>query len=207
MTIETLPNTTTHLKAVRFGKIANTQVFESPLSGSVQTAELTGARWAATFRLLPLTRQEAQAWIVFLTKLRGMSGRFYAHDPSNAAPLGSIPGSPTISGAGQTGTLINTAGWTASQTGILLAGDAIAYNTATGWRERHIVAANVNSGGTGLATITLTDPMRESPVDGNPLIVTNAACVMRLIDDDQAFWDVQQALNFGIEFSGVEVFK
>ena len=207
MAVLTLPNTTTQLASLRFGLVPNTQSFVSPLSGAVQTSELSGSKWMATFRMRPLDRAEAQAWMVFLTRLRGMSGRFYAHDPSNATPRGTIPGTPTINGAGQTGSSLNTAGWTAGQTGILLAGDAIAWETATSWRERHIVVSDVDSDGSGLATIALTHPIRESPIDSDSLIVTNAACIMHLIDDQQAFWDVTQALQFGIEFSGMEVFK
>ncbi len=204
---EAFPSTS-DIRSVRFWRQENTQIFESPLNGSVQTAVLTGGKWLATFRLLPMTRAEAQKWIVFLTRLRGMSGRFYAHDPANAAPLGNIVGStPTISGAGQTGTSLNTAGWAISTNGVLLAGDASAYDTPTSWRERNIVVSDVNSDGFGDATISLAYPMRESPVDSSSLIVTNASCIMRLLDDEQAAWDVQEALQFGIEFTAIEVFE
>ncbi len=277
---ESMPSVIRQLSSIRFGRSANSQVFESPLSGSVQTAQLTGGKWSATYNLLPQTRAEAQEWMVFLLKLNGMAGRFYAHDPSNAIPQGTIPGTPLIKGASQTGLTLETDGWTASQTGILFAGDAIAYDTAmdtagpiasfanysgtvsgtvkatdvahglstndrvritatsnynglytitvidadnfyfidtwagteTGtwtlaWRERYIVASDVNSDGSGNASIPLTHPIRSSPVDNDPVIVSSASCVMRLIDDDQAFWDVQEALRFGFQFSGVEVFS
>ncbi|NIR61832.1 MAG: hypothetical protein GWO02_21280, partial [Gammaproteobacteria bacterium] len=48
--------------ASRFGLIANTQTFRSPLDGTVQTLELTGARWQANYELPPMRRDEAAAW-------------------------------------------------------------------------------------------------------------------------------------------------
>lgn len=203
-----IPNTTTDLQGLRFGRTSNTQTFESPLNGSVQTAILTGGKWFATFRILPLTRSEAQQWIVFLLKLQGMGGRFLAHDPSNASPRGALGTSvPLIDGVDQVGASIKTKGWDASTSGLLLAGDAIAYDTPLGVRERHIVAEDVDSDSSGNAVIRLTHSMRETPFDNDTLITTNAACVMRLINDEQAVWDVRTALIFGMEFSGVEVFK
>jgi hypothetical protein len=202
-----LPNTTTQMKSVRFGRSENTEVFESPISGSVQTAELTGGKWMATFSLVTLTRAEAQAWIAFLIKLRGMSGRFYAHDPSNVSALGSLTGSaPVVNGGSQTGDSLLVSGFALSTTGVLLAGDAISFDTAT-WRERHIVTTDVDSDSSGNATIPLAFPIRESPIQSDPIVTTRASCIMRLADNDQAFWDVQQALRFGIQFTGVEVFK
>jgi hypothetical protein len=202
-----IPNTTTQMRTVRFGRSENTQIFESPISGSVQTSELTGGKWMATFNLVTLTRAEAQAWIAFLVKLRGMSGRFYAHDPSNVSALGDLTGSnPQINGGGQTGKSLLVSGFAASTTGVLLAGDAISFDTAT-WRERHIVTADVDSDSSGNATLPLAFPMRQSPIQNDLIRTTSASCIMRLADNDQAFWNVQEALRFGIQFSGVEVFK
>ena len=203
-----LPSTSRVFQSVRFGRVSNTQVFRSPLDGGVQTAELTGGQWQATFRIKPLTRAQAQEWIVFLLKLQGMSGRFLGFDPANASPLGVLGTSiPLIDGVNQVGASLKTKGWDTSTAGLLLAGDAIAFDTGTTWRERHVVAENVDSDSSGNAVIRLTHPMRETPIDNDTLITTNASCVMRLIDEDQATWDVRTAMIFGIDFSGIEVFK
>lgn len=202
-----LPNTTTEFKTIRFGRSENAESFESPISGSVQTAELTGGKWIATFNLVTLTRADAQKWIAFLVKLRGITGRFFVHDPSVAIALGDLTGStPVINGGGQTGKSLLATGFATSTTGVLLTGDSIAFDTAT-WRERHIVTTDVDSDSSGNATIPLAFPMRESPIQGDPLITTNASCIMRLINNEQANWDVQTALRFGIQFSAIEVFK
>lgn len=202
------PSTSGVFQSARFGRVSNTQIFRSPLDGGIQTAELTGGQWQATFNIKPLTRLQAQEWIVFLLKLQGMSGRFLGFDPANATPQGALGTSiPLIDGVNQVGASLKTKGWDTSTSGLLLAGDAIAFDTGTTWRERHIVAENVDSDSSGNAVIRLTHPMRETPIDNDALITTNASCVMRLIDDDQAVWDVSTTLIFGIEFSGIEVFK
>ncbi len=206
-TVLDLPETSRKLSSVRFGYSANTQVFESPISGSTQTAELSGGKWRGTFNLITLTRAEAQEWIAFLIRLRGMSGRFYAHDPSNLNALGNVSGStPFVNGGSQAGQSIATSGWAASTTGVLLAGDAISFDTAL-WKERHIVAFDVDSDADGKANIPLAFPVRNSPLNNDLVVTTNASCIMRLIDNDQAFWNVQTALRFGIQFSGIEVFE
>ena len=46
MTTYTIP-TTVGFSSVEFGLENNNQVFESPLSNSIQVSELTGARWYA----------------------------------------------------------------------------------------------------------------------------------------------------------------
>ncbi len=48
-------------RASRFGLIANTQTFRSPLDNTVQTLELTGARWRVNYELPPMTRAQAAA--------------------------------------------------------------------------------------------------------------------------------------------------
>ncbi len=48
-------------RASRFGLIANTQTFRSPLDGTLQTLELTGARWQANYELPPMARAQAAA--------------------------------------------------------------------------------------------------------------------------------------------------
>lgn len=202
-----LPNTTTEMSTIRFGRSENAESFESPISGSIQTAELTGGKWRATFNLVTLTRAEAQKWIAFLVKLRGITGRFFVHDPANISALGNLTGSnPMVNGAAQTGSSLLASGFAASTTGVLLTGDAISFDTAT-WRERHIVTADVNSDSSGNAIIPLAFPMRENPIQNDLILTTEASCIMRLIDNEQANWDVQKALRFGIQFSAIEVFK
>jgi hypothetical protein len=189
----------------RFRLLSNTQTFVSPLDRSVQTLELPGARWAAEFTLPPMKRAQVAAWLAFLVQCRGGAGRFYAGDPDGKTPRGVATGAPQVDGASQTGVNLATKGWSASVAGILKAGDYVAFDAGAG-RELHLLTADAASDGAGKATLALEPPIRTSPANNATLIVNAATCVMRLADDAQAAWDVDQLGVFGLAFSAVESF-
>lgn len=96
----------------------------SPFTGQQQTQEHQGSWWEAEISLPPMERDEAEAWISFLLQLRGMNGTFLLPLYAAKTPRGVATGlGPRVKGAGQTGFVLNTRGWTASQSGILKAGD------------------------------------------------------------------------------------
>ncbi len=188
-------------RASRFGLIANTQSFRSPLDNTVQTLELTGARWRVNYELPPMTRAQAAAWTAFLTELLASAGRFFGFDPDARSPRGSALGSPLVNGAGQTGKSLIVDGWSELETGLLLPGD---YFAVAG--ELKMVTASVDSDSAGEATVAFTPSLRASPADGAALTLTNAEATMMLVDDEQAFWDADVTSLYGISFAGVEVF-
>jgi hypothetical protein len=187
-------------RSSRFGLRANTQSFESPLNRTVQTIELTGARWFATYELPAMKRAQAAAWQAFLMALQGRAGRFFGFDPDARNPRGTGAGTPLVNGAGQTGSSLISDGWSASQV-VLRAGDYLAVNG-----ELKMVTADVTSNGAGQATIAFKPSLRASPADNAALTLVNASCAMMLIDDEQAAWDADQISVYGVRFSGVEVF-
>ena len=67
MATYTIP-TTVGFSSVEFGLENNNQVFESPLSNSIQVSELTGARWYATFNLPPMKKDRRFRIHRFFTK-------------------------------------------------------------------------------------------------------------------------------------------
>lgn len=164
----------------------NTQTFTSALDGSDQMAVLPGARWVATVTFPRLRGASARALRAFLAALAGPAGRFYLPVFDQPAAAGSASGSGVVSGAGQTGSSLVTSGWTASQTGLLLAGDYIQVGNAL-----HMVTADVDSDGSGAATLSIAPPLRTSPADLAPIVTASPACVMALADDQQAAWAVQ----------------
>jgi len=70
--------------------ISNSQIYVSPLSGTIQTVELPGARWSATLNYNELEPEEASKLKGFLVQARGSSNKFYMFDYS----------APDIQGAG-----------------------------------------------------------------------------------------------------------
>ena len=188
-------------RASRFGLIANTQTFRSPLDGTVQTLELTGARWQAKYDLPPMTRAQAAAWIAFLTDLLGSAGRLYGFDPDARTPRGSALGSPQVAGAGQSGKSLFVDGWSELETGLLLPGDYLEVNG-----ELKMVTAQADSDSAGEALIAFTPPLRASPADDAVVTLDNPKATMMLADDTQAIWDADRASIYGISFAAVEAF-
>lgn len=212
---------TPRMRSLRFVLRGNTQQFRSPLSGSVQTMELLGARWLATYELPIMIRATAEAWMAFLARCNGRVGRFYAGPLDITGPRGPAGGTPLVNGANQTGTLLKTDGWTEGTQPILI-GDYIAWDTLTGWRELHKVVVEPGTvgiygygeGGYGISgygksglDLEIAPPIRESPADNAAIIITNPTCVMQLASDDEAGWDVDTALHYGIKFNAEEVFS
>ncbi len=201
MAILTFPNVIA--QKISWGLSANTRVFESPLNRSTQTVEAPGARWFATLNFNTLNDSDATTMRVFLTQLRGMSGRFYLYDHSRQTPLGNPSGSPTVSGALQTGNSLVTAGWPASTTGLLLPGDYIGINNG---QELKLVTQQVDSDASGNATIIFEPPIRNSPGDGTAIVYNKPTCIMRLSSDDASIWSVTPSGLHSLSVSCVEAF-
>ena len=180
--------------------MTNTQKFISPLSGQTQTLELTGARWAADYIIKPQQLSDAGAWYAFLMELGGSAGRFYGFDPINQTPRGTITGSTLlVKGASQTGTTLNCDGAALSTT-VLVKGDYFEVNG-----ELKVITADCTSDGSGDITLTFAPSLRSSPADNAPVTIENATCTMMLIDDQQAFYDIDEFQLLGLRFSAVEV--
>lgn len=214
MTILTLPSSPGFMRS-RFGLASNTQSdLTSPISQSAQLLELPGARWTARYELPPMTRAQAAAWQAFLVKLRGRSGQFYGYDPDARAPRGTArlkaPGTLTVAGdsPAPSGAVLPVSGADASETGVFLEGDYVAYDvTGSGGtgRQLHLVVADAEADGAGELALQIEPPIRIGPADGTAVIVTDAACVMRLVEDRVA-WDADAMSRFGVGFEAIEIF-
>lgn len=205
MPVISLP-TTPDFRTSRFSLVTNTQRFMSPLTGSVQTRELPGARWSASFTLPPMKRGQAAAWQAALAKLRGGANRFLACDPDARTPRGIAIGTPRVRGAGQTGSTLTTDGWKANVLVILRAGDYVSFTNGAGHAELHMVVVDAPTTSAGIATLAIEPPIRSAPADDAAITIQSAACEMALIDDEQAAWDADQMSVYGISFAGIEVF-
>ena len=185
--------------------LGNTQSFTSPLVGTTQTAEMPGARWYGSVQFDPLDESQWRQMEAWLAQLVGASGRFYYGPPHAKVPRGVATGAPVVNGGAQTGRTLTTGGWTASQTGILKAGDYFSFDSGTG-RELKIVTADANSDGSGNATVSFSPPIRTSPDDGATLTVQSPTCIMRLKDDMQGANQLTPPLLGGVEFEFIEAF-
>ena len=104
-------------------------VTESPFTGSQQVQASQGQMWSLSVTLPPMVRADAEAWFAFMLKLNGRYGTFTFCPPAMKTPRGIATGTPLVDGASQTGNSLATKGWTATQTGILKAGDLLQLGT------------------------------------------------------------------------------
>ena len=192
--------TTVKPRSSKFALQSNTRVYASPMSQSTQRLEMPGARWKATYEFPPMTRAECAPLISFLTKLRGAASTFYGFDPAARELLGTGAGTPLVNGAGQTGRILISDGWIANQT-VLKTGDYFQIGT-----ELKVVTDDVTSDSSGNATISFEPALRSSPANNALITVTNPTCIMRLIDDEQTSWDVDESMFYRIQFSAIEAF-
>jgi len=185
--------------AMEWGLQANTQSFESPLTGSVQTLELPSPRWLANLTFEHLKDSEAAALQAFLASLRGRAGRFSLHNFARPVPRGTAAGTPLVAGAGQTGTSLNLDGFTAGTT--LEAGDLIGVNG-----ELKMVKALATAAGAGAMTVSFEPPLRASPADNAP-ITLNQPTATFMLAEDVSRWSVAPGLITSLTLSCIEVFS
>lgn len=196
MTTLTMPSSP-GFKSRSWGLSANTQVFQSPLTNSVQTQNLTGSRWVSTWTLPPMKLADAANWFSFLVNLEGRSGRFYAVPPNNT-PQGTATGVPVVNGASQTGSSLETNGWTP---GVVVMKKGDFFKLAND--ELKMITSNVTSNGSGEATLPFKPGLRNSPADGSAIVTNNPSCIMMLTTDETQ-WDRDNFRLYGISFAGVE---
>ena len=174
----------------------------SPCTGITQTQVFAGQWWEGEITLPPFSsRASFETWMTFLLSLNGMEGTFLFGDPTGATPRGIATGTPLVNGAAQSDGSLITDGWTAGQTGILLAGDWMQLGTGADSRL-YKVLADANSDGSGNATFDIWPDLRGNliPADNAPIVVTSAKGAFRLGTNERN-WDISPTpIYSGITF-------
>lgn len=161
---------------------ATTGVSISPYTGQHQVYQYPAQVWRMSVSFPPMKRAIIEPWIGFMLSLNGRAGTFTMGDPLGKVPRGTAPGTPLVDGASQTGSTLSTKGWTAGQTGILLAGDYIQIGTSL-----HRVLVDADSDGSGLADLEIFPRLRTSPADSATIITSNTVGLWRLISDEMPY--------------------
>ena len=169
------------LRAVQFDLMDAVSIVASPFTGQTQSQSWPGAdMWSAQLTLPPMPQATAKLWIAFLMQMRGIANAMQIGDPMGTAPSGSALGAPaadgTIAGGNAPGsTSLNTKGWPVSTNGLLLPGDYL----QIGYRL-HRVLDQVNSDVNGKAVLNVWPSLRETPPDGELLVLNNPVGLFRL---------------------------
>lgn len=179
----------------------NTMVHSSALNGYTQTYELPGARWVSRMDYTNLTKEETNSLVAWLSRLRGMAGRFYLYDFSMPSTLNGLnsANSGTISTAATSGddSIINFSGAVN-----LAVGDK--FTVSDNKELKNVVQVNSS-------TQVVVSPGFRNPVayyTGKTISTGTFATVKMMLDsDDQATKAVESKLLLGsVSISCVEIF-
>lgn len=176
----------------------------SPFTFSGQAHAYAGQMWQADISLPPMKRADAEQWIAWLVSLKGQLGTFYIGDPSATTPRGSARDADTITvdGATSSGNTIDIQSAPLSQTGYLKAGDYMQIGSGTS-RQLFKVLSDVNTDGSGTATVDVWPNVRTSIADNAPVTVESAKGIFRLSSNETS-WSVNEASIYGITFGAME---
>ena len=179
---------------------------ESPTSLQQQLYQHPGNAWRVEVALPPMKRAQAAEWIAFGRKLRGRWGTFYFTDPVFASPRGNPQGTPQVNGVQTVRSwTLDTKGWTASQTGLLLPGDMIrVYDGSAVKHWLHMVLTQVDSDLGGLATIDVWPSLRNAVIDGRTIYTVAPFGIFRMASNEATGWDETAGQMFGFGFSAIE---
>lgn len=172
----------------------------SNFSFSERTYDWGGEMWMLEGGLPPLTRAEAAEFKVFVLQCKGPKNPFLFPVPERT-PRGVGTGTPLVNGADQVGSSLVTDGWTPSTTGILLKADWIQLGSGDTTRL-HMVTGDVDSDGSGNATIPIWPALRESPLDNAAITVNDCMGLFRL--SANIGWDQSVDNVSSIQFSAEE---
>ena len=176
----------------------------SPYTLEEQVFKWPGEQWIIEFNLPPFKNEAvAKQWVAFGVKLQGGFNRFLMGDPSSPNPRGVATGTPVVNGAGQSGNILSTSGWTPSTNGIMRAGDYIQLGSGAG-AKLHMVVTDANSNGSGVASLEIEPALRVPPQAGSAVVVRNAKGVFRLVDNNFS-WSVTPGKLYRVSFTAEEV--
>ena len=165
----------------------------------------------------------------FLAKIANFS--IYMDQNVQSQTVGAYAGTPTVSGAGQTGSSLLTAGWTASIANLLNVGDVFTVagvyavnpksRQSTGSLQQFVVTAAASSNGSGNATLSIYPPITTtgayqtvtaSPANGAAITVVGTASTsyaqnVAFVRDTFGLVTVPIELPDGVDFKARETYK
>lgn len=161
------------IRTLKRNLASSSAVLTSPFTGTQQVQDWGGRWWEYSFDIAILHGQQGRMLSAFLAALGGPVGTFLFSDPSIINPTGI--GAPAVNGAGQTGNILVTDGWS---TAGLKAGDFFQLGADAQTRLYQITEDVVPAG--GAATIKFVPALRISPADNAPLVVAQPQVLLRL---------------------------
>ncbi len=191
------------LANVRWSQTQVEQVNRSPWSGRTRIAQFgPAARWSAEGELPPMKDATALLWRAFVMSLKGRQNTFRLE----AVEADQHSGTPTVqaNGAASAGaTSISLKGLPNSTT-LLAAGRFITVTLASGDEQLLGLTAALTSNGSGIATATLSGPLRENVANNAAVQTKRPWGLMRAVDP--LAWTVEPGAIYGHSLTAEEAF-
>lgn len=188
--------------SIKFQASSVVGMSQSPFTLQQQTQASAGQIIQVAVAIPPMKRAIAEECIAWRLKLNGREGSFLLGDPVGITPRGIATGTPLVNGASQSGNSLITDGWTVGVTNILRAGDWLQLGSGTTARLYKNLN-DVNSNGSGVATLDLWPSLRSSPSDNAPIVVASAVGKFMLASNVME-WDIAEAQIYGLQFTAME---
>lgn len=186
---------------VEFGSFSPTLVSVAH-SLKRQTRQHGGHSWHFKLKFPAMLRADLAPIMAFMAKQAGRYESFEYSDPYHLTPQGIATGTPLVNGADQVGSTIITDGWTASQTGIMKAGDFILF---AGHTKVYMVTADANSDAGGAATLSIFPDLIASPANNAAITISAVPFTVAFLTDVSAI-NVTLAGIYGLSVDLVEVY-
>lgn len=172
---------------------------EPPLGGEVQRIDRLGSRWSIQVEMPPM-KHEPNGRVFVSRLIRGISEGVRMAFPLLGFDPGA-PGSPVVSGSGQSGRTLNIKNATAGY--VFKEGQFFSLIRGT---RRHLykVDADVTVSGGGTAALPIWPMLRAQHLDGDVLEVTEPK-IEGLITADQLAWQMSLGDFSGLSFELREV--
>jgi len=162
--------------------------FISPFTGQEEEQSFLDQHWELDLTWPEMTWAQFAPLQAWTGALHGKSGTFVWGPPLATSPLGlgTAAGAPTCVGTDLVGSNILTLqGWTPSTAGVLLPGDFLSlFNAETGYRlYQYIGIIPLSSDGGGNTSVAIFPSLRDLPVAGQAIILTNPLGTFRLAEN------------------------
>jgi len=149
--------------------VTNEQMFISPFTGATQIALRGGNRWFITLNWRQVNADKRAEVIGFFAQLNGKEHLFRCFDPSHVQRGALGGGTILVAGGSQTGDTLDVDSGPTSVTNWLKRNDWINVKDIP---QLCKVTANVNTNGSGQATIPITPHLRVSPANNSQVDIT-----------------------------------
>lgn len=172
----TAPISTEGVTSVTFYPTNATVISKSPFTYQGQVQSWSGQIITADVSIQNVMRSSGEAWVGFLTALKGSKGTFLIGDPMASTPMGAATTNVAVNATTSSGSnTLAIKNGTISTTGFLKTGDWIQVNN-----RLYKVLKDANTNSSGVATLDLWPNLRSAASVGTVVTLLNPKGLFRL---------------------------